>query len=102
CASRCSPATRPTDRPSRALPSGTPRKIDRTPGPSLEWRSMLEKGLGRAGWMAALVGLALVGPADAGTFRFQDAAGTVHYTNAPSDPRYQRVRGWPEAPASRS
>jgi len=50
--------------------------------------------------MAALVGLALVGTADAGTFRFQDATGTVHYTNAPSDPRYQRVRGWPEALAS--
>jgi soluble lytic murein transglycosylase-like protein len=47
--------------------------------------------------MAAVVSLALVGAADAGTFRFQDATGTVHYTNAPSDPRYQRIPGWPDA-----
>jgi Transglycosylase SLT domain/Domain of unknown function (DUF4124) len=37
--------------------------------------------------------LALLGRAEAGaTFRFEDDAGTVHFTNVPSDPRYRFYR----------
>ncbi|MBI3825574.1 MAG: lytic transglycosylase domain-containing protein [Candidatus Rokubacteria bacterium] len=36
-------------------------------------------------------------PADAQTFRFQAADGTVHLTNSPTDPRYQRLGGGPAA-----
>jgi len=44
-----------------------------------------------------VVAVTLTGtPADAFTFKFEDG-GAVHYTNAPSDPRYQRLLGWPEA-----
>jgi soluble lytic murein transglycosylase-like protein len=50
--------------------------------------------------LAALASLALAGVAEAATFRYQDEAGTVHYTNAPADPRYRRVRGLPEDHAS--
>lgn len=46
-------------------------------------------------WVVAAVTLAGT-PAGAFTFKFEDG-GTVHYTNAPSDPRYQRLLGWPEA-----
>jgi Transglycosylase SLT domain/Domain of unknown function (DUF4124) len=46
--------------------------------------------------IGALAGLALAGAAEAGTFRYQDEAGTVHYTNVPADPRYRRVRGLPD------
>ncbi len=34
-----------------------------------------------------------VGPAAAGTYRLVDGDGTVHFTNAPSDPRYRRMAG---------
>ncbi len=56
---------------------------------------MLGKGAGRAGWIAAVASLALVAAAEAGTFRFEDDAGNVHFTNVPSDPRYRQVRGLP-------
>lgn len=63
---------------------------------------MLGRGAGTARWLMFLGGLLLVGPADAGTFRFEET-GSVHYTNAPSDPRYRRLPGWPESPpASRA
>ena len=34
-----------------------------------------------------------VGQAAAGAYRLVDADGTVHFTNAPSDPRYRRMAG---------
>lgn len=37
------------------------------------------------------MGLALAAPAAAETYRFIGADGTVHFTNAPNDPRYHRV-----------
>ena len=57
---------------------------------------------------AALAAALLVAsPAAAETFRFVDTDGTVHVTNAPTDPRYQRMggpsgtdRGWLRLPAS--
>ncbi len=64
---------------------------------------MLGRGAGRVGWVVAGAGLALVAtvaPGEAGTFRFEDEAGNVHYTNVPSDPRYRRVRGLPEGRGS--
>src|SRR5262245_1968292 len=58
---------------------------------------MLGRGVLRMTRMAALAALALAGGvAEAGTFRYQDEAGTVHYTNIPADPRYRRVRGLPD------
>src|SRR5437667_10971514 len=43
--------------------------------------------------MLSGVVLTLFGVAEAGTsFRFEDDAGTVHYTNVPSDPRYRIYR----------
>ena len=56
---------------------------------------MSRNGAAGTGWIAALAALALVATAEAGTFRYEDAAGNVYYTNVPSDPRYQRVRGLP-------
>ena len=56
---------------------------------------MLGKGAGRAGWIAGVASLALVAAAEAGTFRFEDDAGNVHFTNVPSDPRYRQVRDLP-------
>ncbi len=56
---------------------------------------MLKRGVHTAKWVVALVSLVLAGAAEAGTFRFEDEAGTVHYTNIPTDPRYRRVRGLP-------
>lgn len=47
-----------------------------------------------------LAGLFVLGTAEAGTFRFADESGTLHYTNVPSDPRYQFYRADPEAPGS--
>lgn len=41
----------------------------------------------------------LVSPAAADVFRFQDGQGVVHYTNAPNDPRYRRLLGYPETPS---
>jgi Transglycosylase SLT domain/Domain of unknown function (DUF4124) len=57
---------------------------------------MLGRGVSRTTRLVALAGLVLAGAAEAGTFRYQDEAGTVHYTNVPADPRYRRVRGLPE------
>ncbi len=57
---------------------------------------MLAKTTGPA-WGSIVVGLVLLGSAEAGTFRFEDEAGVVHYTNVPSDPRYHRAPGWPES-----
>jgi soluble lytic murein transglycosylase-like protein len=49
----------------------------------------------------ALLGLLLLGSAEAGTFRFVDASGVVHYTNIPSDPRYPVAPVWNDpAPAA--
>ena len=42
--------------------------------------------------MAALV-LTVAAPAAAETFQFIGPDGTVHFTNAPSDPRYRRMTG---------
>jgi hypothetical protein len=56
-----------------------------------------------SGW-AALSALAVLGgglvlaPAEAGTYRFEDESGAVHYTNVPGDPRYQLYRSDPAAP----
>jgi soluble lytic murein transglycosylase-like protein len=58
---------------------------------------MLGKAALRRGSIAALASVALAGPAYAGTYRFVDAGGTVHYTNAPNDPRYRQVRGLPSS-----
>jgi len=57
---------------------------------------MLGRGVHSVTWIAVLASVALAGLAEAATFRFEDAAGTVHYTNIPADPRYRRVRGLPE------
>jgi soluble lytic murein transglycosylase-like protein len=38
-----------------------------------------------------VVGLVTASSADAQTYRFQASDGTTHYTNAPTDPRYQRT-----------
>ena len=53
--------------------------------------------------MAVLVLLAV--PAGAETFRFVETDGTVHFTNTPTDPQYQRMgftsgteRGWLQLP----
>jgi hypothetical protein len=58
---------------------------------------MLGKGALRRAGIGALASLALVGPAGASTYRFVDEAGTVHYTNAPDNPRYRHVPGFPPA-----
>lgn len=50
----------------------------------------------RAYWLGLLGSVLLAVPGEAGTYRFVDEAGVVHYTNAPSDPRYRRLAGWPE------
>jgi hypothetical protein len=54
---------------------------------------------------APLIVLLLALPVNAETFRFVDTDGTVHITNAPTDPRYQRMggpsgtaRGWLSLP----
>ena len=47
--------------------------------------------------VAILAGLAGVRPAEADTYRLVDAAGVVHLTNAPADPRY---RGLPATSGS--
>jgi soluble lytic murein transglycosylase-like protein len=59
---------------------------------------MLGTGAGRARWwwVGVVAGLALVSLAEAGAYRFVDEAGTVHYTNTPSDPRYRALPGWRE------
>jgi len=45
--------------------------------------------------------LFVLGSAEAGTFRFEDDAGIVHYTNVPGDPRYSQLQTFPEPPAER-
>ena len=48
-------------------------------------------------WRLWVVGLmVLVTRAEADLFRFRDDQGVIHYTNAPSDPRYRRLSGWRE------
>ncbi len=44
--------------------------------------------------VAALMALGWTGPAAAASFRLVDGEGVVHFTNAPADPRYQRLLGW--------
>lgn len=66
---------------------------------------MLGRGAGRARVacaMGVLAGFVWLGPAAAGTFRFQDDTGVAHYTNVPSDPRYRRIPGWARSRASAS
>ncbi len=58
---------------------------------------MLARSAARARWLGLLGSVLLAAPAEAGTFRFVDASGVVHYTNAPSDPRYRQIVGWPES-----
>jgi hypothetical protein len=41
--------------------------------------------------LALVIVLAIASPAAAETFRFSAPDGTVHYTNAPTDPRYRRM-----------
>jgi soluble lytic murein transglycosylase-like protein len=55
---------------------------------------MLGGGAGRARGIVLLAGLVLAVSAEAGVFRFVDAAGNVHYTNAPPDARYRRLPGF--------
>jgi len=55
---------------------------------------MLGRGAGKARAIVVLLTLTLTGVAEAGVFRFVDEAGTVHYTNTPSDPRYRAVPGF--------
>ncbi len=52
----------------------------------------------RALLLLAAVGTVVLGavPAHAETFQFQGPDGTVHFTNAPSDPRYRRMAGVPK------
>jgi hypothetical protein len=62
---------------------------------------------GAAG-LSALAALVVLGgglcpvPAEAGTFRFEDENGAVHYTNVPTDPRYQLHWSDPAAPRAPS
>lgn len=60
--------------------------------------------------LAAVAALAFAGPAAAETFQFLAPDGTVHFTNAPTDPRYRRMvngtpvsgtaEGWLRVPAA--
>ena len=70
------------------------------------WR-LLECGVARFDNLSAtfVAALLLTSPAAAETFRFTEPDGTVHFTNAPTDPRYQRMgqasgtdRGWLRLP----
>lgn len=63
---------------------------------------MLGAGVARARWLGLLGSVLLVASAEAGTYRFVDESGIVHYTNAPSDPRYRRLVGWPDPPPTPS
>ena len=56
---------------------------------------MLGRGARWRTGIGVLASLLLVGPAGAGTYRFVDETGTVHYTNAPDSPRYRSVPGFP-------
>jgi hypothetical protein len=54
---------------------------------------------------ALAIAVLLAVPASAETYRFVEADGTVHFTNAPTDPQYQRMgftsgtqRGWLQLP----
>ena len=58
---------------------------------------MLATGVREAsGWLLLALGVLAAGYAHADVYRFEDEAGGVHYTNVPSDPRYQAVAGWSE------
>jgi soluble lytic murein transglycosylase len=57
---------------------------------------MLGRGALAKGGIGLLVSLALAGTAAAGTYRLVDESGTVHYTNAPDNPRYRSLPGFPE------
>jgi soluble lytic murein transglycosylase-like protein len=59
--------------------------------------------------LAAVAALLVTGPAAAETYQFVAPDGTVHFTNAPGDPRYRRMasptisgtaEGWLRVPAS--
>src|SRR5262245_62016774 len=53
-------------------------------------------------WVSLGALIAVAGPAGAGAmYQFQDSEGVVHYTNVPSDPRYNFVRRDPEPATAR-
>ena len=64
----------------------------------LENRVMRQRHAWITRWVGAWAGLLMLGSAEAGTFRFEDEAGVIHYTNVPSDPRYRFLRPDPEPP----
>jgi len=55
---------------------------------------MSERGTSNARWAILAAGLLLAASAEAGMYRYEDETGVVHYTNAPSDPRYRALLGW--------
>ena len=58
---------------------------------------MLERGAARARQLGVLAVVLLVSAVgEAGVFQFVDDAGVAHYTNVPSDPRFQALPGWVE------
>jgi hypothetical protein len=60
-------------------------------------------GMGRVAALGCLMAVVLAGgPAEAETFRFVGPDGTVHLTNAPTDPRYRRGSFSPPPKASGS
>jgi hypothetical protein len=60
-------------------------------------------GMGRVAALGCLMAVLLSGsPAEAETFRFVGPDGTVHLTNAPTDPRYRRGGFSPPPSASRA
>lgn len=59
---------------------------------------MSKRGASWARLGILVLGLLAAGYADADVFRFEDAAGVVHYTNVPSDARYHPVPGWSDPP----
>ena len=54
---------------------------------------MLGRGAATARWLAVLAGLFAATAVDAGTFRYEDTSGVVHFTNVPADPRYRKLPG---------
>jgi soluble lytic murein transglycosylase-like protein len=73
--------------------------IDRRRDSFVHWASVSRRAVKVAeALMLSGVVLTHFGVAQAGTsFRFEDDAGTVHYTNVPSDPRYRVYRVDPDA-----
>jgi soluble lytic murein transglycosylase-like protein len=51
------------------------------------------------GGLGLILSVLVAGFAHAEVYRFEDESGGVHYTNVPSDPRYQTVPGWSDRPA---